>query len=80
MAPEIEEVTRRVPRKPSGNDVQRAIRLQKDWIDRADALIPWIAEPGIAVTTTDVLRACIRRGLEAYEAEQRAETKPAKKK
>ncbi len=80
MAAEIAEVTRDVPRKPSGNDVQRAIRVPEDWIGRANALIPWIAEPGISVTTTDVLRACIRRGLEAYEAEQRAETKTPKKK
>lgn len=75
-------VTGGVPRKPSGNDVQRGIRIPEDWLRRADQLSPLLARPGISVTTTDVLRACLLRGLESLEAEllKPAETKTPKKK
>lgn len=60
-----------MPRPPSDSS-QVAIRLLNAWLRRADALIPYLARPGIAVTRTDVLRAAIAKGLDAFEAE----TKP----
>jgi hypothetical protein len=77
------DVSGAVPRRPSGNDVQRSIRFPEEWLRRAEALIPSLAKPGIALATSDVLRACLLRGLESFEGEQTpiapAPKKPAKK-
>jgi predicted DNA-binding protein len=64
-------VQRGVPRPKSGNDEQVALRLPKEWTERADRLRDRgvIAEPGVGVTRSDVLRAAISRGLDALEAE-----------
>jgi predicted DNA-binding protein len=68
-----------VPRPPSGNDEQIAIRLPKEWLARADKLSDFIAKPGVGVTRSDVLRAALARGLDALEDERRkVEAKPAK--
>jgi len=70
-----------VPRPPSGNDEQIALRLPKEWTARADRLRDRgvIAKPGVGVTRSDVLRAAIARGLEALEADADAPApKPAK--
>ena len=49
----------------SGNDEQVALRLPKEWTERADRLRESgvIAAPGVGVTRSDVLRAAISRGL-----------------
>lgn len=64
-----------MPRPPSANDTQIAIRLPNDWIDRADALVPLVSRPGITVTRSDVLRAALAKGLDALEAETRKGSK-----
>jgi hypothetical protein len=69
-----------MPRPPSENTTQIALRIPDDWIARADALIPWITRPGISATRTDVLRAAIARGLDALEADRREESKKTAKK
>jgi len=68
-----------MPRPPSGNDTQVAIRLPNEWIERADALMAPLSRPGIQVSRSDVLRAALARGLDALEAETQA-TKPKTKK
>jgi hypothetical protein len=68
-------VARAVPRPPS-ESTQIAIRLLDAWLERAEALVPWIARPGVSATKTDVLRAAIAKGLDALEAERRAEGPP----
>jgi len=67
-----------MPRQKSGNDEQVALRLPKDWTDRADSLRDRgvVAERGVVVTRSDVLRAAIARGLDALEREA---DKPARK-
>jgi hypothetical protein len=68
-----------VPRKPSENTTQIAIRVPDAWLDRCDVLIPWISRPGINMTRTDIMRAALARGLEALEQERAAESKPRKR-
>ena len=58
-----------MPRKPSENTSQVALRLPEAWLDRCDALAPALSIPGITATRTDVLRAAIARGLEELEAD-----------
>jgi hypothetical protein len=64
-----------MPREPSENTIQIAIRVPKDWPDRAKALKSWIARPGVAVTRADVFRVALARGLEILEAERAADKK-----
>jgi hypothetical protein len=58
-----------MPRKPSENTSQVALRLPEAWLDRCDALAPALSIPGITATRTDVLRAAIARGLDELEAD-----------
>jgi hypothetical protein len=67
-------VVRAVPRAKS-DSVQLAVRIPEPWLTRLDALVPWIARPGVATTRTDAIRAALARGLDALEAERVAETK-----
>ena len=60
-----------MPRAPTENSIQIAVRVPPAWLERADALAPTIARPGIAATRTDVLRAALARGLDALEQELR---------
>jgi hypothetical protein len=72
---------RGVPRPKSGNDESIALRLPKEWIERSDRLRERgvVADRGVAVTRSDVLRAAIVRGLDALEAEaEKPARKPAK--
>ncbi len=59
-----------MPRPASSNDTQIAIRLPNDWLERADALVPFVSRPGIAITRSDVLRAALAKGLDALEKER----------
>jgi hypothetical protein len=70
-----------MPRPKTDNDQQIAIRVPKEWLDRAQALVPHLASPGISVTRTDVIRVALLRGLEALEETRDAKTtkKPTKK-
>ncbi|MBI2391515.1 MAG: hypothetical protein HYV09_18135 [Deltaproteobacteria bacterium] len=61
-----------MPRPPS-DTVQIAIRVPSDWLDRADKLIPRVARAGVAATRTDVFRAAIAKGFDAFDAEAREE-------
>ena len=58
-----------MPRKPSENTSQVALRLPEAWLERCDALAPALSIPGISATRTDVLRAAIARGLDELEAD-----------
>jgi hypothetical protein len=66
-----------MPRVPSDNTTQFALRIPAPWLRRADRLIPIMARPGVSTTRTDVIRAAIARGLEVFEAEQRAQVEAA---
>lgn len=71
--------TSSVPRKPSENDEQIALRLPQEWLTRADALRDVIAKPGVGVTRSDVLRAALARGLQALEEERDRGQKPRRR-
>jgi hypothetical protein len=62
-----------VARAPSGNTEQLTIRVPKGWTDRAEALKPKIAHPGLDVSVTDIMRLAIGKGLDALEAEAEKE-------
>ena len=70
-------VSSAVPRPPSANDEQIAIRLPKEWIERADKLRDVIAAPGVGVTRSDVLRAALARGLNVLEEEREQPPRPS---
>jgi hypothetical protein len=70
-----------VPRPASDNDDSVALRLPKDWLRRAEALIESMSRPGIGVSRSDVLRAALAKGLVALEAEAaKASSKPSRRK
>lgn len=76
----MNDVSSGMPRPPSENATQIAIRIPDEWLKRADALIPLITRPGISATRTDVVRAALARGLDVLEAEIGiAAPRPAKK-
>jgi hypothetical protein len=58
-----------VGRPATGNDEQIALRISKEDVARAARLQGVLAPPGVAVNRSDVLRAALRRGLEALEAD-----------
>ena len=49
------------------------MRIDAETMARVDALMPRFSIPGRLATRSDVMRALILRGLESYEAAQRAE-------
>jgi hypothetical protein len=61
-----------MPRKPSENATQVAIRIPDAWLKRCDKLIPWLSRPGMGTTRTDAIRAAFAVGLDRLEEEQRA--------
>ena len=69
-------VSESMPRKPSENTTQIALRVPDAWLERCDSLIPWITRPGINMTRTDIMRAALARGLDALESERSKEKKP----
>jgi hypothetical protein len=69
---------RDVPRSKSENTVQLVVRVPEAWLDRLDALLPWLAQPGVATTRTDAVRASIAKGLDALEAKRASETETPK--
>lgn len=58
---------------------QVALRLPKDWIERADRLAIALSRPGLPVGRTDALRAALARGFEALEAEHELAPPPSPK-
>lgn len=64
-----------MPRPKSNLDVQTAVRIPRDWVDRAEALKEAIAPLGLHVTRSDVLRTAIERGLRSLEREQAARSR-----
>jgi hypothetical protein len=72
-------VSERMPRTKSVNTVQLVVRVPEEWLTRFDALLPWLAQPGVATTRTDAVRAALSSGLDALEAKRAAEdAKPPK--
>jgi hypothetical protein len=65
-----------MPRPPTLS-TQIVLRIPDDWLKRAESLRPHMADVGIAVTRTDVLRVALARGLEAIEVDVQAK-KPAR--
>jgi predicted DNA-binding protein len=50
--------------------IQTAIRLDRDLIERLDAVADKLSRPGLAVTRSDAMRICLMTGLEAIEKER----------
>jgi len=67
--------TRPLPRPKTENTAQLAVRIPDAWLPRLDALIPWLAKPGVSATRTDAIRAVMSRGLDAFEEERALESK-----
>jgi hypothetical protein len=58
----------RVPRaKPPEDQQQVSVMVPTTWVERLDAVAVNLSEPGASMKRADVLRMCIRRGLEALE-------------
>jgi len=57
-------------RPAMSSDTQVAIRVPREWLDRASHLVPGLSRPGIEVTRSDVLRAALAKGLDALEADE----------
>ena len=49
--------------------VQTAIRVPADWMPRLQAIAGRLSRPGLALTTSDALRACLAEGMAKLEAE-----------
>lgn len=52
-----------MPRPPS-DTVQIAIRVPRDWLQRADALAGQLSRPGVTMSRTDAFRAAIASGFD----------------
>lgn len=70
--------SRNVGRTKTENTEQLVVRVPKALRDRLEALIPHLAQPGVSITMTDVVRAALMRGVDALEASH-APSKPARK-
>lgn len=55
----------------SADQLQTAVRLSHEVIERIDGFAERISQPGLPVSRSEALRRAIIRGLEALEAEQR---------
>ena len=49
--------------------VQLSVRVETGLVERLDALVPALAQPGMAITRADVTRMALLRGLAAMEQE-----------
>lgn len=58
-----------VGRTKTDNTEQLVVRVPKALRDRLEALVPQLAQPGVSVTMTDVVRAALIRGTDVIEAE-----------
>ena len=65
--------TLNMPRPPSDNTIQIAVRVPPEWLDRASEIAKRLSHPPAEVSRTGVLRAAIEIGLVALE--KRATTK-----
>ncbi len=68
---------RNVGRTKTENTEQLVVRVPKALRDRLEALIPHLAQPGVSITMTDVVRAALMRGVDALESTHAP--KPARK-
>jgi hypothetical protein len=64
-----------VPRPPS-DTVQIAIRVPRDWMERADDLAKRISRPGVIMSRTDAFRAAIAAGFDALATTDESKPKP----
>ncbi len=55
----------------SADQLQTAVRLSHETVERIDRLAERISQPGLTVTRSEALRLAILRGLDVLEAEQR---------
>ena len=56
-----------MPRPPS-DSVQIAIRVPKDWLDKADEVARLISRPGFEASRTDGFRAAVAAGFDSLIA------------
>lgn len=68
-----------VPRPKSGNDDQVSINLPPAWKEDAERLARTMSRPGMVITRADILRMALRMGLDALEAEGKAQGSPEAK-
>lgn len=70
-----------MPRSPSDNTYQVALKIPNEWVKMADDVAQAIAtsHAGIATTRTDALRAALWRGLSELRREHVEKPKPRKR-
>ncbi len=66
-----------VGRAKTANTEQLVVRVPPALRERLEALVPLLAQPGVSVTLTDVIRAALFAGADALEASHGA--KPRKR-
>lgn len=69
-----------MPRPPSKNTTQTAVRFDPDLLRRIDALMPKLVRPGVGICRTEALRVALLLGVEALEKELGVVKKPTAKK
>jgi hypothetical protein len=67
---------RSVGRAKTDNTEQIVVRVPAALRERLEGLIPRLAQPGVSVTLTDVVRAALMRGADALEASVDPKPKP----
>lgn len=58
-----------MPRPPSKNTRQTAVRFDPDLLRRIDALMPKLVRPGVGICRTEALRVALLLGVEMLEKE-----------
>ncbi|WP_394821395.1 hypothetical protein [Pendulispora albinea] len=56
-----------MPRARSENAIQITLRVEPEWLPRADAVARELGRPGFFVTRTSVIRMAMVQGLEQLE-------------
>jgi hypothetical protein len=60
-------------------NVRVAIRIPREWLEKADELAQRISRPGVTMSRTDALRAATAAGFAALEGEGESPTAAKKK-
>jgi hypothetical protein len=62
------------PMRPKGpNEFQLSFLVPNAWVKELDELAQVLAQPGLTLGRSDVLRMCLRRGIDAVKADRPAE-------
>jgi Arc/MetJ-type ribon-helix-helix transcriptional regulator len=59
----------KVPRPKGPNDTPLSVNIPGEWSEEVERLVETMAQPGMAVTRSDIIRMALRRGLDALKTE-----------